>query len=73
LRRRQERYFIREGHSNQSRGIIGNRQQITPLFMRDTDRILRIENIAKGVATPCSSPDDSIFAPPVTTLWGKKA
>ena len=48
------------------------RQQITPLFMRDTDRILRIENIAKGVATPCSSPDDSIFAPPVTTLWGKK-
>lgn len=52
--------------------LLAIRQEIIPLFVRDTDRILRIENIAKGVATPCSSPDNSIFAPPVTTLWGKK-
>lgn len=52
--------------------LLATRREITPLFMRDTDRILRIENIAKGVATPCSSPDSSIYAPPLTTLWGKK-
>jgi hypothetical protein len=45
-------------------------EEIIPLFVRDTDRILRIENIAKGVAMPCSSPDSSIYAPPLTTLWG---
>jgi len=53
--------------------LLAIRQEIIPLFVRDTDRILRIENIAKGVATPCSSPDSSIYAPPLTTLWGKKA
>jgi len=47
------------------------RKEITPLFVRDTDRILKIENIAKGIATPCSSPDSSIFAPEPTNLWGK--
>jgi ATP-dependent 26S proteasome regulatory subunit len=47
------------------------RKEITPLFVRDTDRILKIENIAKGVATPCSSLDTSAFAPLETTLWGK--
>ncbi len=52
--------------------LLATRREITPLFMRDTDRILRIENIAKGVASPCSSPDSSIYAPPLTTLWGKK-
>jgi SpoVK/Ycf46/Vps4 family AAA+-type ATPase len=50
--------------------MLAIRQEITPLFMRDTDRILKIENIAKGVASPCSSPDSSIFAPPTTNLWG---
>lgn len=52
--------------------MLAIRQEIIPLFARDTDRILKIENIAKGVATPCSSPDVSIYAPPLTTLWGKK-
>ncbi|HAX87984.1 MAG TPA: AAA family ATPase, partial [Cyanobacteria bacterium UBA11370] len=52
--------------------LLETRKEITPLFMRDTDRILRIENIAKGVASPCSSPDSSIYAPPLTTFWGKK-
>jgi Cdc6-like AAA superfamily ATPase len=48
------------------------REEITPLYVRDTDRILKIENIAKHVATPCSSPDRSIYAPPVTTFWGQQ-
>jgi SpoVK/Ycf46/Vps4 family AAA+-type ATPase len=52
--------------------LLAIRQEIIPLFVRDTDRILRIENIAKGVATPCSSPDSSIYAPPLTTLWGNQ-
>jgi hypothetical protein len=52
--------------------LLAIRQEIIPLFVRDTDRILRIENIAKGVAMPCSSPDSSIYAPPLTTLWGNK-
>ena len=52
--------------------MLAIRQEIIPLFLRDTDRILRIENIAKGVATPCSSPDASIYAPPLTNLWGNK-
>jgi len=52
--------------------LLAIRKEITPLFVRDTDRILKIENIAKGVASPCSSPDSSIYAPPETTLWGKK-
>jgi ATP-dependent 26S proteasome regulatory subunit len=51
--------------------LIESRKKITPLFLRDTDRILKIENIAKGIATPCSSPDCSIFAPEPTNLWGK--
>jgi ATP-dependent 26S proteasome regulatory subunit len=51
--------------------LLAIRKEITPLFVRDTDRILRIENIAKGVASPCSSPDSSIFAPPTTNLWGE--
>jgi ATP-dependent 26S proteasome regulatory subunit len=52
--------------------LIESRKKITPLFLRDTDRILKIENIAKSIATPCSSPDSSIFAPPTTNLWGKQ-
>ena len=51
--------------------LIESRKKITPLFLRDTDRILKIENMAKGIATPCSSPDSSIFAPEPTNLWGK--
>ncbi|MBE9180227.1 AAA family ATPase [Oculatella sp. LEGE 06141] len=51
--------------------ILAARSEITPLYIRDTDRILRIENVAKHVAKPASSPDNSIFAPPVMTLWGQ--
>jgi hypothetical protein len=51
--------------------LLEARSRITPLFLRDTDRILKIENIAKGVATPASKLDDSIYAPPPTTFWGQ--
>jgi ATP-dependent 26S proteasome regulatory subunit len=53
------------------RELLEARDEITPLYVRDTDRILRIENVAKYIATPSSSPDTSVFAPPVTTFWGK--
>ncbi|HEY9596103.1 MAG TPA: AAA family ATPase, partial [Cyanophyceae cyanobacterium] len=52
--------------------LLQARAEIVPIFIRDTDRILKIENIAKYVATPCSSPDTSIFAPPEVSLWGQK-
>lgn len=52
--------------------ILAAREEITPLYIRDTDRILKIENIAKYVAKPSSSVDRSIFAPPPITLWGQK-
>lgn len=52
--------------------LLEAREEITPLYVRDSDRILRIENVAKYVATPASSPDTSRFAPPVTTFWGEK-
>ena len=47
------------------------REEITPLYVRDIDRILKIENIAKGVATPASKPDDSAYTPVPTTFWGQ--
>lgn len=65
-------------HMGQNEFLIGReellavREEMTPLFMRDTDRILKIENTAKSVARPSSSPDSSIFAPPPMTLWGEK-
>lgn len=52
--------------------LLQARGEIVPIFIRDTDRILKIENIAKYVATPCSSPDNSIFAPPEMSLWGQR-
>jgi ATP-dependent 26S proteasome regulatory subunit len=52
--------------------LLEAREEITPLYVRDTDRILRMENVAKYVATPSSSPDTSVFAPPVTTFWRQK-
>ena len=48
------------------------RKTITPLYVRDTERILAMENRAKYVSEPASSPDRSIFAPPDVDLWGEK-
>ena len=45
--------------------------KITPLFTRDTERVLAMANRAKGVCEPVSSPDNSVFAPAEVNLWGE--
>lgn len=52
--------------------LLAEREAMVPLYVRDTDRILRIENLAKYVAQPAASPDASLYAPPLTTFWGEK-
>ncbi|MGH2413074.1 MAG: ATP-binding protein, partial [Microcystaceae cyanobacterium] len=52
--------------------LLQARAQITPLFIRDTERILAMENRARFVSEPASSTDTSIFAPPDVDLWGDK-
>jgi MoxR-like ATPase len=52
--------------------LLAEREAMIPLYVRDTDRILRIENLAKYVAQPAASPDMSLYAPPLTTFWGEK-
>jgi SpoVK/Ycf46/Vps4 family AAA+-type ATPase len=52
--------------------LLAEREAMVPLYVRDTDRILRIENLAKYVAQPAASPDTSLYAPPLTTFWGEK-
>ena len=47
------------------------RRLITPLYVRDTERVLAMANRAKGVAEPASCPDDSVFAPVAMNLWGE--
>jgi len=39
--------------------------------LKNLQPILKIENIAKGVATPASPPDNSAYAPPLQTFWGE--
>jgi hypothetical protein len=51
--------------------LLQQRELITPLYVRDTDRIIAMENQAKFVAEPVSSPDTSAFAPVEQTLWGE--
>jgi ATP-dependent 26S proteasome regulatory subunit len=50
--------------------LLQQRDAIVPLYMRDTDRILAIENRARGFAQPASSPDCSEYAPPIKSYWG---
>ncbi len=47
------------------------RSLITPLYIRDTERVLAMENRARFVSEPSSSPDHSVFAPPQTNLGGE--
>ena len=51
--------------------LLKQRELMTPLYVRDTDRILVMENQAKFVAEPVSSPDPSVFARSPQTLWGE--
>jgi hypothetical protein len=50
--------------------LLEQREAITPLYVRDSDRVLAIENEARYVAQPASSEDRSIYAPPITSFWG---
>ncbi len=50
--------------------FLAARERIIPLYVRDTERVLAMENRAKGISEPVSSPDDSIWAPVATSLWG---
>jgi ATP-dependent 26S proteasome regulatory subunit len=51
--------------------LLLEREAMVPLYLRDTNRILKIENLAKYVAQPSASPDASLYAPPLTTFWGQ--
>lgn len=51
--------------------FLNARPLITPLYLRDTERVLAMENRARFVSEPSSSPDNSVFAPPETNLWGE--
>ncbi|GAX45857.1 AAA ATPase central domain-containing protein [Tolypothrix sp. NIES-4075] len=50
--------------------LLIEREAMVPLYVRDTDRILAIENRARYVAQPAAKDDTSIYAPPITTFWG---
>ncbi len=50
--------------------LLEQREAMIPLYVRDTDRILAIENRAKYFTQPSSSPSDSEYAPAITTFWG---
>jgi hypothetical protein len=50
--------------------LLVEREAMVPLYVRDTDRILAIENRARYVAQPAAKEDTSIYAPPITTFWG---
>lgn len=50
--------------------FLQQREAITPLYVRDPDRVLAIENEARYVAQPASSEDTSVYAPPIQSFWG---
>ncbi|NEO49644.1 MAG: AAA family ATPase [Moorea sp. SIO4A3] len=52
--------------------LLEQREAMTPLYSQDTERVLAMENRAEGVCKPSSSPDKSIFAREITTLWGER-
>jgi ATP-dependent 26S proteasome regulatory subunit len=53
--------------------LLAEREAMVPLYVRDTDRILAIENRARYVAQPAAKEDTSVYAPPITTFWGEKS
>ncbi len=52
--------------------LLEQRSLMVPLYVRDTERILAIENRAKYICQPASSTDTSEFAPAVTSFWGDR-
>lgn len=63
-------YQGREIHIGLSE-LLEQREMMVPLYVRDTDRILAIENRAKYICQPASTKDSSVFAPAITTYWGE--
>ncbi len=51
--------------------LLEQREMMVPLYVRNTDRILAIENRAKYICQPASTKDSSVFAPVITTYWGE--
>lgn len=51
--------------------LLEQREMIVPLYVRDTDRILAIENRAKYICQLASTKDSSVFAPAISTYWGE--
>ncbi|HEY9690634.1 MAG TPA: AAA family ATPase [Oculatellaceae cyanobacterium] len=52
--------------------LLETRATITPLYVRDPDRVLALENEARYITSPASSEDLSIYAPPLRTFWGEQ-
>lgn len=50
--------------------LLEQQEVITPLYIRDPDRIIALENQARYVASPASSEDRSVYAPPLQSFWG---
>ncbi|NER32417.1 MAG: AAA family ATPase, partial [Symploca sp. SIO1C4] len=50
--------------------LLEQREAMIPLYARDTERVLAMENRAKYISEPASIPDKSVFAPPITSYWG---
>lgn len=52
--------------------LLAQRSTIFTLFSARTDEILAMENQARYVCEPASSPDTSVFAPPLVSYWGQR-
>ncbi len=52
--------------------LLAERKLITPLYLRDTDRIISLENESRYVCKPASSKDASDYCPDLTSFWGEK-
>lgn len=50
--------------------LLEQREIMVPLYVRDTDRILAIENRAKYICQPASSTDTSEFTLVITSFRG---
>ncbi|WP_339382048.1 ATP-binding protein [Tolypothrix tenuis] len=53
--------------------LLAQREAMVPLYVRDTDRILAIENQARYICQPSSTQDTSVFAPAITSYWGESS
>ncbi len=52
--------------------LLEQRADFMPLYLRDTDRIIALENESRYVCRPASTPDCSEYAADITSFWGEK-